>query len=376
MSLTDRRLNRATLARQLLIRRERLTVVDAVRRVVALQAQHPASPYLALWNRITDFDPADLDAAYADHTIVKATLMRITLHAVDSQDYPAFQHAMVSSLRASRLHDARFRETGMSIEDADALVPAVLAFTSEPRTNAEVEAWLQERFGVSMPRAWWALRTYAPVVHAATGGPWSHGHRPAYSTAPTHPLTGEPGESVRRLVRRYLEGFGPASTQDIAQFTILRAPVVRAALEEMAGTLEALEGPNGAKLYDVADGTRPDEDTPVPPRLMAMWDSSLLAYADRSRIIPPEYRAMVIRRNGDVLPTLLIDGYVAGVWRPAAGGVEATAFRTLPADAWDALATEAQALVAFLADREPTVYRRYAHWWDSLPSAEVRLLPG
>ena len=376
MSLTARRLNRATLARQLLLQREPLPVVDAVRRIVALQAQEPASPYVALWTRVADFDPSQLDAAFADHAVIKASLLRITLHAVAAEDYPAFQHAMVFSLRASRLNDARFTDTGMSVADADALVPDLLAFAAEPRTKAAIEAWIEQRLGKPVPRAWWALRTYAPVVQAATGGRWSYGPRAAYVAATTMPPTGDPAESVCRLVRRYLEGFGPASAHDIAQFSILRMPAVRAALDAMADSLGTLEGPGGAQLYDVPDAPLPDEDTTAPPRLMAMWDSSLLAYADRSRIIPPEYRTVVIRKNGDVLPTLLVDGYVAGVWRPAAGGIEATAFHKLPASAWDGLAVEAKALVALLADRDPDVYRRYSRWWDALPSADVRVLPG
>jgi hypothetical protein len=125
---------------------------------------------------------------------------------------------------------------------------------------------------------------------------------------------------------------------------------------------------------EVPGGTLPDEDSPAPPRLLGMWDSILLAYADRSRIIPPAYRALVTRRNGDVLPTLLVDGFVAGVWRPVEGGIEATAFHRLSDDAWAGLEHEARALVAFQADREPTVYRRYAHWWTDLPSDEVRVL--
>jgi hypothetical protein len=107
-----------------------------------------------------------------------------------------------------------------------------------------------------------------------------------------------------------------------------------------------------------------------------MWDSTLLAYSDRSRVIPPDYRRLVIRQNGDVLPTLLVDGYVAGVWRPVEAGIEATAFHPRPGEAWNALAEEAAALVAFLADREPMAYRRYAHWWAKLPAGEVRILPG
>jgi hypothetical protein len=113
---------------------------------------------------------------------------------------------------------------------------------------------------------------------------------------------------------------------------------------------------------------------PAPPRLMAMWDSILLAYADRSRVIPPDYRRLVIRSNGDVLPSVLVDGHVAGVWRAVRDGIEATAFHPLPEETWEGLKAEAGALAAHLAGREPAVYRRYAHWWKTLPSAEVRVL--
>ena len=106
-----------------------------------------------------------------------------------------------------------------------------------------------------------------------------------------------------------------------------------------------------------------------------MWDSVLLAHHDRSRVLPPDYRTLVARRNGDVLPTVLVDGYVAGVWRPVDEGIEVTAFHRLTDGDWAGLADEAQSLVALLADREPGVYSRYMHWWDKLPPGEVRVLP-
>jgi hypothetical protein len=360
----------------LLLRREPLEVVDAVRRVVALQAQEAASPYLALWNRLATFDPADLDAAFADHAVVKATLLRITLHAVHAQDYPAFHNAMLPSLRASRLGDRRFTTTGLSVADADALVPQLLEFAARPRSKAEIEDLLEARLGDRKPRVWWALRTFAPLLHAPTGGPWSFG-APSSLVAARTKLGPEPlDESVQWLILRYLEAFGPASVPDFAQFTMLRRPLALQALRALADKVEELEGPDGATLFEVPGALLPAGDTPAPPRLLPMWDSILLAYSDRSRVIPPDYRRLVTRQNGDVLPTLLVDGYVAGVWRPIEGGIEATAFHRLSDEAWSGLVAEAGALVAFLADREPTVYRRYAHWWTTLPSAEVRLLPG
>jgi hypothetical protein len=375
--LTLRQLNRATLARQLLLRRERLSVVDAVHRVVALQAQSPAWPYVALWNRLDPFDPAGLDAAFAAGTVVKATLMRVTLHAVDAADYPAFHAAMRSTLRAARIHDRRFTSSGLTAAEADALVTDVVAFCSEPRSNAEVEAMLAERLGAPPgPGVWWALRSYTPLVHAPTGGPWSFGPRPAYVAPPPAPAGTDPDRALQVLIRRYLEGFGPASAADLAQFALHKRSTARAALAAMAGDVVVRQGPDGAELFDVPGAPLPPGDTPAPPRLMAMWDSTLLAYADRSRVLPAEYRPRVIRRNGDVLPTLLVDGHVCGVWRPVEGGVEVRAFEHLAASAWDDLAAEAGRLLALLAARGPAVHRRHMRWWTALPAVEVRVLPG
>jgi hypothetical protein len=375
MALTIGAINRATLARQLLLGRAPVTPPEAVRQVGAVQAQEPASAYLALWNRVAGFDPADLDAAFADRAVVRASLMRITLHAVHAEDYPAFHAAMLPSLRASRLNDRRYTSTGLTADDADEVLPHVLADLTEPRTGPEVAALLADRLGRHEDRLWWALRTFAPLHHVPTGGPWSFRTRASFIAACTH--GGPPGseQAAAHLVRRYLEAFGPATRQDIAQFTMLRQPVVRAALHAVAGQLDELEGPDGATLVDVRGAPRPPDDIPAPPRLLPMWDSVLLAHADRRRILPPDHRALVIRRNGDVLPSVLVDGYVAGVWRPVDGGIEVTAFRRLDDVAWDGLEAESRLLGAFLADREPDVYRRYGRWWDALPNQQVRVLP-
>lgn len=375
VTMTKRQLNRATLGRQLLLRREPLPVVEAVRRVVGLQAQEPASPYLALWNRVTGFEPAELDAAFADARVVKGQLLRITLHAVAAEDYPAFHAAMRHPLRASRLGDRRFTSTGLTIADADALVPRLLEFAADPRTGAEVEAHLAEHVdGAPTRGVWWALRTFAPLWHQPTGKPWGFGPRPAYRAAAPYEVDHVP--SMATLIRRYLAAFGPASAADFTQFTILPRAKTREAFDALAGELVRVEGPDGTELFDIPGGSVPDEETPAPPRLLGMWDNVLLAHVDRSRVIPPEYGRLVMRSNGDVRPTLLVDGYVAGVWRPVDGGIEATAFHPLSDEAWRGLAEEADALTAFLTGREPTVYARYARWWDGLPRAEVRVLPG
>ncbi|MFD3533422.1 winged helix DNA-binding domain-containing protein [Streptomyces sp. NPDC058664] len=380
MVITARALNRSTLARQLLLDRAPIGVEEAVRRVVALQAQQPGSPYVALWNRVAGFDPARLDRAVGGYELVRSTLMRLTLHLVHVEDWRAFREGMEPTLRGSRLGDPRFRAAGFTAADADELLPDLLAYAGEARTGAQLRSRLEQaRGGPVEAVVWRMLRQYAPLWHAPTGPPWSFGTAQSFVTASTPPVLADPeaaAAGLATLLLRYLEGFGPASVLDMAQFTMAPRGKVREAVRALDGRLDQLAGPDGTVLYDVPGAPRPAEDVHAPPRLMAMWDSVLLAYADRGRVIPPAYRKHVIRVNGDTLPTLLVDGYVAGVWRPVGGGIEASAFHPLPAAVWEGLAAEAGALGAFLAARDPGVYRRYDHWWaKGLPAVETRVLP-
>ncbi|MEU2505359.1 winged helix DNA-binding domain-containing protein [Streptomyces sp. NPDC007863] len=382
-ALTSQDLNRATLARQLLLAREPMAVEEAARRVVALQAQQPGSPYVALWNRVAGFDPAALDAAIEGFRLVRSTLMRITLHLVHADDYRPFRAAVEPTLRGSRLRDRRFTDTGLTPEGADTLLPELLGYADRSRTGDELRGRAEELWGGGSltPAAGRMLRQYAPLWHVPSGPPWQYATSPGFVAATPEPPTPGPeaaAEGLRTLARRYLAGFGPASAADLGQFGLVQRGWARAALDALVaeGAAEVLAGPDGAVLYDLPGAARPDGAAPAPPRLMAMWDSTLLAYADRSRIVPAAYRKHVIRINGDVLPTLLVDGYVAGAWRPVEGGIEAAAFHPLTAADWDGLAAEATSLGALLADRDPRVYGRYDHWWTKgLPAVETRLLP-
>jgi DNA glycosylase AlkZ-like len=373
MRMNEQQLNRATLARQMLLVRESVSVIDGIRHAVALQAQEPASPYIALWNRIDGFDPTDLDGAFRDGDVVKATLMRATLHAVHRDDYTTFQGAMADRLRA-RLNDNRFVESGLSPADFDVLVSVIAEHASEPRTVPEIEAMLENHLGEPPHKGiWWAVRNVGPVQHAPTDAPWSFGPRNAFVAAPERPRRTDSAQWLPDFIWRYLEGFGPASAKDFGQFTLQTQAAIKPALESMAGELVTYEGPNGEVLHDVPNGQIPDGDMPAPPRLMAMWDSVFLAYADRTRLIPEEYRKTMIRSNGDVLPTLLVDGKVAGLWRATDDGIEARTFRKLAQDDWDALSVEAQNLLAML-ERDPRVYSRYNRWWSSIEGVETRIL--
>jgi hypothetical protein len=375
VTLTVRQLALATLDRQLLLERRNLDVAEAVRRLCALQAQSPASPYLALWNRVRDFVPEDLDAAFRERRVVKATLMRITLHAVHADDYAPFHAAMMPTLRASRLYDRRFTSTELTDADADGLLPQLPGLLERPRTGAEMEEEVAGRLGEHARRVWWALRTYAPVQHVPTGGPWSFTQPNTYVASPTDAGAAQRDAAVgaQRLLLAYLRAFGPASAQDFARFTLLGRQVITQALRELGDEVVRVPGPGRAVLFDLADATVPAEDTHTPPRLLPMWDSTLLAHAVPGRVMPPEHRPSVVRRNGDMLPTLLVDGQVSGVWRTVDGGLEMTAFRKLGKAAWLGVTEEAERLASLLADRDPAVYRRYRHWWDKgIPGVESR----
>ena len=367
-SWTRDALTHETMVRQGLASRQSMRVADIVHSVLALQAQEPAAPYLALWNRIADFDPGDLDRAWADGAIVKASLFRFTLHAVAATDIPWARAAMQSRARDAGYHGV-LDEHGLTAARVDELRARLSTVMTEPRANTAMEQLLAELVPDTgdPARLWSALRIVGAFRHAPTPGPWSFGPRPAF--LPCTVADDDEPAAIATLVRRYLNAFGPATIADMAQFTILKRSTIREVVESMAD-LVPVAGPDGSQLLDV-DAAAPRSDVDMgslPPRLLGMWDSVLLAYDDRARVIPDEHRQHVIRRNGDTLPTVLVDGLVRGVWRASADAIEVRALEPLDDAVLEALDHEARDLRRFLADREPTVFSRFGRWWDRLPA--------
>jgi len=366
-SWTGKALTHETMVRQGLSSRRPVGVIDAVRSVLALQAQEPAAPYLALWNRIEGFDPSDLDRALADGAIVKASLFRFTLHAVDANDIPWARAAM-----QSRVRDAGYRDIlddiGLTAQRVDELLERLSTVMAEPHGNTAIEEVLSELVPETgdPARLWSALRVVGAFRHAPTTGPWSFGLRPAFLPC-TVAADDEPAATAE-LVRRYLMAFGPATIADLSQFTILKRSAIREVVESMSDVVDVV-GPDGSQLLDVTSGDpRPDAElTTLPPRLLGMWDSVLLAYEDRSRVIPDEHRPHVIRRNGDLLPTVLVDGVVRGVWRASTDAIEVRALEPLDDATLGDLDDEARDLRRLVAEREPAVFSRFGRWWDRLP---------
>lgn len=377
VALTEGQLNRATLARQMLLRRENLDPVTAVSRLCALQAQSAASPYLALWTRLAGFDAADLDRAFDARSVLKTTLMRTTLHAVAARDHPDFWAAHAGHLRRRRPGPPLVSELGVTEDQLTDAVDAALAHAHEPRTSTELTAYLRETLGpVADPGWWWAVRPFTRVIREPDATPWRFGPRVTYRTAVTPEPGHGPQDSLQHLITSYLSAFGPATVKDVTRFNRLPISTVRSLIETQAG-LVTNDGPGGHPFYDVPGAPLPAAETEAPPRFLPMWDSVLLAYDDRRRVMADEHRALVVRQNGDFLPTVLVDGHVAGLWLPGPGGIEVRPFTEFDDATWVALESEAAALQRFLAGREPNVYGRYRHWWAHLPPLPTRTLgPG
>jgi hypothetical protein len=350
--LTLRELNRALLARQLLLKRVRLPVAGAIERVGALQAQWPPSPYIALWSRLEGFGRDNLMRAIERRRVVKATLMRGTLHHVSARDYLAY----AGLFRAARLAELepRVQRAGLDA-DFERLTDELLDHLSdEPRSRPELLRLLGQPKLVTSDRGpwvtWHMLAARAGLVHGPPSSVWRKNTGRGTFTPAASWLGGEGRsgpDAAAHLVRRYLAAFGPATRADVARWTGLPVAMVAPAFESVR--LRRLGDEGDRELLDLPRAPLPAADTPAPPRLLPMWDSSLLAHDDRSRILPEHFRKTVIRPNGDVLQTFLVDGFVAGTWELADGRVRLDPFEPLGRTVERELRREADRLATFAA---------------------------
>jgi hypothetical protein len=337
--LTIRELNRATLARQLLLERKRLSPVAVVERLVGVQAQWPPAPYVGIWTRTTSFKRPTLERELAKGTVVKATVMRQTLHLVTPRDYALFRAAM--------------SETNFPWETSIAkrLAPAVRRLAADgPVVSADAIAYLEKKHrisGISARRAWRAARIRAHLVHHHETALW-HARPEGRFVLLDEPETLVPLEARAEMIRRYLAAFGPSSLRDIVQWSMMHVPELKASLA-LLEPLRHFRDEQGRELLDVQRAPLPAPDTPAPARFLPKWDNVLLAWADRTRVLPEAYRKQVIRMNGDVAQTFLVDGFVAGTWRVENGRVALEPFAKLPGTAQRELKAEARRLEAFLA---------------------------
>jgi hypothetical protein len=335
--LTLRQLNRATLARQLLLEPKKLSSTAVIERLVGMQAQWPQAPYIGIWTRTTAFRREALERELVKGNVLKATVMRQTLHLVTPRDYGLIRAAM--SENNFPWHTAL----------AERVAPSVRALAAAgPVTSADAIARIEREHGlrgIDARRAWRAARHRAHLLHHHETALW-RGRPEGRFVALDEPETHVPVEARAEMMRRYLMAFGPATVRDMVAWSMMHVPEIKAALALLE--LRRYRDENGRELLDVPRAPLPDPETPAPVRFLPKWDNLLLAFADRTRVLPEPYRKVVIGKNGDVAQTFLVDGLVAGTWKATKGRIALEPFAPLPRTAQRELKDEAGRLEAFL----------------------------
>jgi hypothetical protein len=346
-----RELNRATLARQLLLAREQLGVVEAVERLGALQAQEPRPPFLALWSRIDGFERADLHAALRKGTVVRAMLMRATLHVAGRKQYAALRPVLDDVMTRAMTGALKGRDQGL---DLDKVLPAAQKLLDKrPRTFNELRAELSDRFPKVNERALgYAVRTQLPLAMVPGDDDWAFPRDAEFAPAKVRLRKPDP----RALVLAHLAAFGPATAADVQRWSGVQG--IKQVLEGMREQLVTFEA-GGRELFDLPDAPRPGADVEAPPRFLPDFDSLVLAHNDRTRIIADRHKPKIASKNLRIPAMVLWDGFATATWRlERRRGVATVAmkpFGKLPAGAKKRLEPEALALAAF-ADPEAKGY--------------------
>ena len=342
-TLTRRQLNRATLQRQLLLRREQVTALDAVEHLVGIQAQVPLNPYTALWSRLDAFQPDELATLLTERRVVRTVLMRATIHLVTADDCLRLRPLMQPVLEQEL---ARHPEYAPALRDVD--LEPVLEFARElladPRTVPQLRATLAERFPQHDPAALaYACRNLLPLVQVPPRGVWGRAAQVTYAAA--EGWLGRLGAptSIDEVVLRYLRAFGPATAADVATWS--RLTRLRPVLERLRPQLVTFRNEEGRELFDLPDAPRPEDGTPAPPRFLPEYDNVLLSHADRSR-----FRDGPVDHPGGLgWGAFLSDGVVSGFWRLEQDRLVVRQGRRLAKRAASAVAAEARRLARFLA---------------------------
>ena len=329
-TLTQRELNRALLARQGLLERFDAPLPRVLSRIGGIQAQYAPSMYIGLWSRVKDLEREDVTRGLERRSLIQATLMRSTIHLVAKADYWPLALAIRDGRRTW------WRQATKRTIDMDAVAQtARQALAGGAMRRAELEALVGKD-------AFHGLGLWLEMVRVPPSGTWERRRADLYGLAEA--WVGLPRDEPGLLVRRYLQGFGPSTPQEIANFAGIKVNEL-----DLDRKLRRFEAEDGAELLDVPGGRLPG-DVHAPPRFLPTWDATLLVHARRALIIREEDRPRIFNTKlPQSLPTYLIDGTVAGTWRFEDGRVVL--------DPWyehgdrEALEKEAGALAQYLGDQ-------------------------
>jgi Winged helix DNA-binding domain len=346
--LSVRALNRALLERQMLLRRRRVGAAAALEQLVGMQAQEPPAPYYGLWTRLEDFRPQELSNLVETRTAVRGTLMRSTVHLVTAGDFLGLR-AVLQSVMERHFASSPFAPQIRGVDVGELLAAGRELVEAKPRGTADLARELGPRWPDADPQALgYAIRFMLPLVQVPPRGLWpvrKGAGRAKVTTVERWTGGSLPAEPpVEQTILRYLAAFGPATVADIAAWSGLAG--VRAAVDALRPRLRTLEDEAGRELLDVPDGPLPDPDTPAPPRFLPSFDNVLVAYKERSRVIPAEHRMRAVRERLGA-PMFLVDGFVRGEWRIEDGRLVVEPWEPLSAEDAAAVDTEGERLLAF-----------------------------
>jgi winged helix DNA-binding protein len=314
MHLNTRALNRATLARQMLLERAKVPTATAIERLVGMQAQAPNAPYVGLWSRVTDFRTEDLADLITSRRAVRGWLMRGTVHLVTARDYIRLR-PVLQSLLERRYASSHFAKLTAGV-DLDSMLSAARSLVEErPYTRTALAPMLAKRWPAVDPNSLAYAASYLlPLLQVPPRGVWGQSGPPRLTTAESW-LSREldTDSAPDTMVRRYIRAFGPATVRDIQVWSGLTG--VREIVERLRPRLRIDRHVSGAELFDVRGAPRPDPDTPAPPRFLPEYDNVLLSHHDRSRVVIDRRTIPLLPGNGGTSGMLLVDGFWRANWR-------------------------------------------------------------
>lgn len=361
-TLSVRALNRATLARQYLLRRDGDDTLTVIERLAGMQAQLPRPPFVGLWTRIENFQRDDLAALLQNRAAVRGTLMRGTLHLVSARDYTRLRSTIQPVL--DRGAQSILKTRGETADMRDVIDAAREFLHSRPGTFEEIRDHLVTKFpGVEERSMGYAVRMQLPLVMVPGGERWSYPSNARFTLA--EPWIGDTlhaADSREELVLRYLAAFGPASIKDAQTWSGLQR--LREVFESMRSKLQVFRDEDGRELFDLPDAPRPPADTPAPVRFLPDFDNILLSHENRDRIIREEHKPKVYAKNLMVASTFLVDGFVAGTWKAErksrTASIVLNPFGRLSRNSRKELESEADTLIRFLEPDAPAFVVRFA----------------
>jgi hypothetical protein len=337
--LSERELNRALLARQLLLERVTLPLPRVLERICGIQNQYAPNGYVRLWSCVEGFRRVDLTKALERHSVIQGTLMRETIHLVSRRDYAPFAAAIRQSGRAWRLRVDRRTDDRELAALAGRLRKELRGRTI---SRAELDAFCDGTSGVSH---------WLNMVRVPPAGTWEQRRAHTYGLAEewVGPLDADEDDAIEHLVGRYLTAFGPASRDDVAKFTSIPKARLKPVFERMK--LRRFRDEGGKELLDVPRGLLPDPQTPAPVRFLPTWDATLLVHARRTGLLPERYRERIFNtRAPHSFPTFLVDGRVAGTWRYEDGRIRLEPFGRIAREVRRELDDEAERLAVLHGD--------------------------